>query len=76
MPKHIRTWVVIADSARAQLFVLDEDETRLIPAELPGLADVSVSRHARDVLSDRPARSFSSGSGGGSACRRASAGSS
>jgi protein required for attachment to host cells len=64
MTKNIRTWVIVADSGRAQLLIPDEDETQLLPADLPGLSAVDVSRHARDVKSDRPGRSFSSERGG------------
>jgi protein required for attachment to host cells len=64
MKTHLRTWIVVADSARARLFMPDEDETRLCPMELPGLSDIEVHRHGRDVESDRPGRSFaSSGTG-------------
>ena len=64
MLKSIRTWVVVADSGRAQLLIPDEDETQLFPADLPGLSSLDVSHHARDVTSDRPGRSFGSAGGG------------
>lgn len=54
---------MIADSGRARLFIVDEHVTGLIPAELPELS-VEVHRHARDLKSDHPGRSFSSAGGG------------
>ena len=62
MRKHIRSWVVVADSGQAHLFATDHEETRLIPLELPG---GSVPAHdSAELSSDRPGRSFSSAGGG------------
>jgi len=63
MSKRVRTWVLVADSARARLFTANEDETELLPAALPGVVPAP-HRHARDVKSDRPGRTFSSASDG------------
>lgn len=64
MPKNIRTWVVVADSGRAQLLVPDEDVAHLLHADFPGLPAAELNRHARDATSDRPGRSFTSAGGG------------
>jgi protein required for attachment to host cells len=64
MRKIVRNWVVVADSGQAHLFATDENETRLIPLELPGVPVAEVAHHARDLASDRPGRSFSSAGGG------------
>lgn len=63
MTKTKDTWVVVADSGRARLFIVDEHVTGLIPAELSELS-VEVHHHARDLKSDHPGRSFSSAGGG------------
>jgi protein required for attachment to host cells len=63
MTKTKDTWVMVADSGLARLFIADEHVTGLIPAELPELS-VEVHHHARDLKSDRPGRSFSSSGGG------------
>jgi len=64
MHKTLRSWVVVADSARAQLFIPNEDETSLNQSELPGLVRVEVGHHSSDVGSDAPGRSFGSAGGG------------
>jgi len=64
MPKLKRTWVVVADGAVAQLYVSNDEATALVASELPGLEAEETHRHARDVTSDRPGRSFSSAGGG------------
>lgn len=64
MPRKLRTWVVVADSARAQLLIPDQDNATLHPADLPGLLSSELDRHARDVTSDRPGRSFNSSGDG------------
>lgn len=64
MPLLKKTWVVVADGAHAQLFVPDKDATTLEPASLDGLEAAGLHRHASDVGSDKPGRTFSSASGG------------
>lgn len=64
MPKSTRTWVVVADGAVAQLFVPNTKATALVCTSLPRLASAATHRHARDLKSDRPGRSFSSAGGG------------
>jgi protein required for attachment to host cells len=64
MRKTVHTWVVVADSGQAHLFAADEDETHLIPLEVPGVPAAEPPHHARDLTSDRPGRSFSSAGGG------------
>ena len=64
MSKHLRTWVLVSDSARARLFTVNEDETELLSAAMPGVVPPDFHPHARDVKSDRPGRAFSSASGG------------
>jgi protein required for attachment to host cells len=64
MRKRIRSWIVVADSARAQVFETDEEQTRLIQRELTGLPEQEVAHYSRDLGSDRPGRNFGSAGGG------------
>ena len=64
MRKHIRNWVLVADSARAHLFVPNEDETDLTARELVGIPTAEASHFSRELASDRPGRSNSSAGGG------------
>lgn len=48
--KRFRTWIVVADGARARFFTASEDGRKLVPA--------------RDFKSDKPGRSYSSSRSG------------
>ena len=55
-------WVVVAESSRARIFVFQQ--AGLTMEELEGLTHPASRAHERDLISDRPGRSFDSfGSG-------------
>ncbi len=56
--RYNRTWIVVADGARAQIFLNNGSGTGLEPA-LPQ-ALVADNRPSGDITSDRPGRSFDS----------------
>lgn len=58
----LNTWVVVAESSRARIFRMDN-----INAPLVEIADMQHSEsrlHERDLMSDRPGRTFDSQGGG------------
>jgi protein required for attachment to host cells len=63
LSKKKRTWFVVADSARARIFTLNPEATALVDVDASLFAP-DVLLPARDLKSDRPGRSFSSGRGG------------
>ena len=62
--KQKRTWIVVADGARARFFCENDDRTGLLPALATDLVDPDVHGHSTDLKGDRPGRAFSSGGGG------------
>ena len=64
MRNRLRNWIVVADSARAQLFETDQEQTRLIPRELTGVPAREMAHYSRDLGADRPGRNFGSAGGG------------
>ena len=64
MHKNIRTWVVAADSARARLYIHDDDIDALQAAELAGLPPPEDRVQGHTEKSDRPGRSHGSSSDG------------
>jgi protein required for attachment to host cells len=60
MAKHRRTWVVVADGARARFLTPNEEATGLVPAVAESLASNEAHGFARDLKSDKPGRSFNS----------------
>lgn len=64
MRKQKRTWIVVADGARARFFSPAEDGKTLVPARTADLVSPESRRHTRDLVSDKPGRSFSSARGG------------
>jgi protein required for attachment to host cells len=60
--KHI--WFVVADGAQANVFSLNAGGVTLSRVDDMGLSGDDVRIPARDLKSDKPGRSFSSGNGG------------
>lgn len=58
--KHTRTWIVVADGARARFLAASEDGSKLIPARVADMVAPLNRRPARDLKSDKPGRSYSS----------------
>lgn len=63
-PKRPRTWVVVADGARARFFVPSEDTSKFVAARQADLIAPESRRHARDLKSDKPGRSYASSRSG------------
>jgi protein required for attachment to host cells len=64
MRKQERTWIVVADGARARFFSPAEDGKTLVPARKADMVAPQSRQHTRDLVSDRPGRSFSSSRAG------------
>lgn len=62
MPKSIVTWVLVADGARARLFVNDGVGKGIKPALEQEF--IGTNLPSREIASDRPGRSFDSGGEG------------
>ncbi len=60
--KHDRTWIVVADGSRAQIFLNEGPGTGLVPALNHAL--VADNRSSGDISSDRPGRTFDSAGAG------------
>lgn len=60
MPKKIITWVLVADGARAAVYVNDGPGRGLNPADAPTFKG-NVPQYTRDVVSDREGRSWGAG---------------
>ena len=60
----IKTWIVVADGARARFFQPDEETAKLVPAGLADMVAPPSRQRARDLKSDKPGRSFSSSRSG------------
>jgi protein required for attachment to host cells len=60
--RHRKTWVVVADGARARFFM--QSKGKLLAAGNADMIAVESRGHARDLKSDRPGRSYSSSRGG------------
>lgn len=58
MPKPKRIWVMVADAARARLYISDGRDVR--PADKSTFENPDAHGHSRDLVSDRPGRSFES----------------
>ncbi len=63
-PKRPRTWIVVADGARARFFVQSEDADKFVAARQADLVAPESRGHARDLKSDKPGRSYASSRGG------------
>jgi protein required for attachment to host cells len=55
---------VVTDSARARFFVHRKGSAKLVPARNADMVGLDSRRHARDLKSDKPGRSFSSARSG------------
>ena len=62
--KRLRTWIVVADGARARFFTASEDGRKLVPARAADMVAPFNRRPARDLKSDKPGRSYSSSRSG------------
>lgn len=62
--KRIRTWIVVADGARARFFTASDDGASLVPARTTDMVAPLSRRPARDLKSDKPGRSYSSSRSG------------
>jgi protein required for attachment to host cells len=60
----IRTWIVVADGARARFFTESDDGAKLVAARLADMIAPMNRRPARDLKSDKPGRSYSSSRSG------------
>jgi len=63
-PKRPRTWVVVADGARARFFVPSEDASKFVAARQADLVAPDSHGHSRDLKSDKPGRSYASSRSG------------
>lgn len=57
MSHNDRTWIVIADAARAKIFVQEKNGAPLVALDKGEFYNRDSSHHTRDLGSDRPARS-------------------
>ncbi|WP_421999342.1 host attachment protein [Reyranella sp.] len=62
--KPARIWIVVADGARARFLALDTGTSKLVPAGPADLVSPRSRQRPRDLVSDRPGRSFSSSRSG------------
>ena len=62
--KRTRTWIVVADGARARFFIASEDGGKLVPARAADMVAPLNRRPARDLKSDKPGRGYSSSRSG------------
>ena len=62
MAKQKRVWVVVSDGRRARCLSLDE-LGQLSPVPEGTYDNATLGRHERDLVSDKPGRSFASGPG-------------
>ena len=60
----IKTWIVVADGARARFFRPDDESAKLVPAGLPDMVEPQSRLRPRDLKSDKPGRSYSSSRSG------------
>lgn len=63
-PKRPRTWIVVADGARARFFVPSDDGKKFVAARQADMVAPESRGHARDLKSDKPGRSFASSRSG------------
>ncbi len=63
-PKRPRTWVVVADGARARFFTPSEDLKKFVAAQQADMVAPESRGYARDLKSDKPGRSYASSRSG------------
>ena len=59
-----KTWIVVADGARARFFRPDEESAKLLPTGMADLVAPQSQQRPRELKSDKPGRSFSSSRSG------------
>jgi len=59
-----KTWIVVADGARARFFSPDREEAKLVPTGPADLVAPASRQRPRELKSDRPGRSFSASRSG------------
>jgi protein required for attachment to host cells len=59
-----KTWIVVADGARARFFTPDRDQAKLVPTGPADLVAPASRQRTRDLKSDKPGRSFSASRSG------------
>ncbi|HYM32204.1 MAG TPA: host attachment family protein [Candidatus Cybelea sp.] len=62
--KRKRTWIVVADGARARFFRENDERTGLVPALASDMVGEEVHGRSADLKSDHPGRAFASAGGG------------
>ncbi len=62
--KRTRTWIVVADGARARFFAASDDGSKLLPARAADMVAPLNRLPARELKSDKPGRSYSSSRSG------------
>jgi protein required for attachment to host cells len=60
----VKTWIVVADGARARFFSPDLESAKLVSTGPADLVAPASRQRARDLKSDRPGRSFSASRSG------------
>lgn len=63
-PRRKRTLIVVADGARARFFEPSDDGRKLVSARQADMVAPKSGRPTRDLVTDRPGRTFSSARGG------------
>lgn len=58
-PRHHRTLIVVADSAKARFLKESEDHRKLVPAGEADMLAPKARRPDRDLVTDKPGRGFS-----------------
>jgi protein required for attachment to host cells len=58
-PRHRRTLIVVADSAKVRFLKESEDHRKLVPAEEADMMAPKARRPDRDLVTDKPGRGFS-----------------
>ncbi len=64
MAKRPRTWIVVADGARARFLAPSDDGAKLVPARNADMVTPESHGYAHDLKSDKPGRRYSSARGG------------
>jgi protein required for attachment to host cells len=62
--KRSRTWIVVADGARARFFAPSADAKKFVSVKSADMVAPASRQHVRDLKSDKPGRSYSSSRSG------------
>lgn len=60
----VKTWIVVADGARARFFSPDKESAKLVPTGPENLVAPASRQRPRDLKSDKPGRTFSASRSG------------